>query len=196
VLASGSQPAQGNIPTSWIAAQVNTLNKALSLAGVSFVLASVSRTVNSAWYNMQQGGSDEVCAHQNKCQSAMLLTSMSRAGELCGDQQTGLLSTAHHNEVIAVVTFASNCTPVRLVAVAFWRTRACRCGDGMLTLTLQAPYGLQVTAKKALRIGGIKDLNVYTANTASQGLLGWSTLPWCAPAGPVTAKSTGGSCLL
>ena len=38
----------------------------------------------------------------------------------------------------------------------------------------------QVTAKKALRMGGIRDLNVYTANTASQGLLGWSTLPWCA----------------
>ena len=62
VLASGSQPAQGNIPTSWVTAQVNTLNKAFSLAGVSFVLASVSRTVNSAWYNMQQGGSDEVRA--------------------------------------------------------------------------------------------------------------------------------------
>ena len=60
VLASGSQPAQGNIATSWITAQVNTLNKAFSLAGVSFVLASVSRTVSAAWYNMQQGGSDEV----------------------------------------------------------------------------------------------------------------------------------------
>ena len=62
MLASGSQPAQGNIPTSWVTAQVNTLNKAFGLAGVSFVLASVSRTVNSAWYNMQQGGSDEVRA--------------------------------------------------------------------------------------------------------------------------------------
>ena len=62
VLASGSQAAQGNIATSWITAQISTLNKAFSLAGVSFVLASVSRTVNSAWYNMQQGSSDEVRA--------------------------------------------------------------------------------------------------------------------------------------
>ena len=50
----------------------------------------------------------------------------------------------------------------------------------MLVLTLHGPHATQVTAKKALRIGGIKDLNVYAANTASQGLLGWSTLPWCA----------------
>lgn len=39
---------------------------------------------------------------------------------------------------------------------------------------------VQVNAKAALRVGGVKDLNVYTANTAAQGLLGWSTLPWCA----------------
>ena len=37
-----------------------------------------------------------------------------------------------------------------------------------------------MAAKTALRVGGVRDLNVYTANTASQGLLGWSTLPWCA----------------
>ena len=36
-----------------------------------------------------------------------------------------------------------------------------------------------MAAKTALRVGGIQDLNVYTANTAAQGLLGWSTLPWC-----------------
>ena len=59
VLAAGSAAAQGNISTQWITAQVTTLNKAYSFAGVTFVLASVDRTVNSAWYNMQQGSSTE-----------------------------------------------------------------------------------------------------------------------------------------
>ena len=63
MLASGTQAAQGNIPTAWINAQVDTLNKAFSLAGVTFVQASISRTVNAAWYNMQQGGKDEVRKH-------------------------------------------------------------------------------------------------------------------------------------
>lgn len=44
------------------------------------------------------------------------------------------------------------------------------------------PYNylfLQRAAKTALRRGGIKDLNVYTANIGIYSLLGWSTLPWC-----------------
>ena len=60
MLAAGAAASQGNIPAQWITAQVTTLNKAYSFASVTFVLASVDRTVNPAWYNMQQGSSDEV----------------------------------------------------------------------------------------------------------------------------------------
>lgn len=43
------------------------------------------------------------------------------------------------------------------------------------------PYNnvlMQRAAKTALRRGGVKDLNVYTANIGIYNLLGWSTLPW------------------
>jgi hypothetical protein len=60
VLAAGTAAAQGNVPAQWITAQVATLNKAYSFASVTFALASVDRTLNSAWYNMQQGSSEEV----------------------------------------------------------------------------------------------------------------------------------------
>lgn len=75
VLASGTQAAQGNIPTAWINAQIDTLNKAFSLAGVTFVLASISRTVNAAWYNMQQGGKDEVREHRQSIRKALGVSS-------------------------------------------------------------------------------------------------------------------------
>jgi hypothetical protein len=50
VLRSGTAQSQGNIPDSWINAQVNVLNQAYQGTGFSFTLASIDRTTNSRWY--------------------------------------------------------------------------------------------------------------------------------------------------
>ncbi len=85
--------------------------------------------------------------------------------------------------------------------IAYHRLAASRCCRLPFRSPIGGPSAAQVATKLALRVGGIRDLNVYTANTASQGLLGWSTLPWCAaaavlavlrfrPGNPLLARTT------
>jgi len=50
VIRSGNSNSQGNIPDSWISAQINVLNQAYAGTGFSFYLASTDRTTNRRWY--------------------------------------------------------------------------------------------------------------------------------------------------
>ncbi|MCL4839871.1 MAG: zinc metalloprotease [Thermoanaerobaculia bacterium] len=50
VVRSGTAISQGNIPDSWITAQINVLNSAYAGTGFSFYLAGTDRTTNSRWY--------------------------------------------------------------------------------------------------------------------------------------------------
>ena len=50
VIRSGSSVSQGNIPDSWINAQIQVLNQAYSGTGFSFYLAGTDRTTNRKWY--------------------------------------------------------------------------------------------------------------------------------------------------
>jgi hypothetical protein len=50
VVRSGTAVSQGNVPDSWIQAQINVLNQAYSGTGFSFTLAGVDRTTKSTWY--------------------------------------------------------------------------------------------------------------------------------------------------
>jgi hypothetical protein len=50
---------QGNIPQSWIDAQMNVLNNAYAGTGFSFTLVSVDRTNNRQWFSLQPGSSRE-----------------------------------------------------------------------------------------------------------------------------------------
>ena len=52
VINNGSGIANGNIPDSMIAAQINVLNSAFAPWGWSFNLVSTDRTTNAAWYGM------------------------------------------------------------------------------------------------------------------------------------------------
>ena len=65
VINKGSGIANGDIPTSQINSQISVLNNAYSGATggfntpYRFVLASVTRTTNSSWYNLAEGSSAE-----------------------------------------------------------------------------------------------------------------------------------------
>jgi len=65
VIRNGTATSNGNIPDSWITAQMNVLNNAYNGAtgGVNtrfnFVLAGVDRTTNSSWYTMGYGSTAE-----------------------------------------------------------------------------------------------------------------------------------------
>ena len=50
VVRSGTSISQGNIPDSWIDAQISVLNQAYQGSGFSFQLAGIDRTTNSRWY--------------------------------------------------------------------------------------------------------------------------------------------------
>ena len=50
VVRSGTAVSQGNIPDSWIAAQIDVLNAAFASRGFSFFLAGTDRTTKSQWY--------------------------------------------------------------------------------------------------------------------------------------------------
>ncbi|KAB2964583.1 MAG: zinc metalloprotease [Thermoanaerobaculia bacterium] len=50
VVRAGTAISQGNIPDSWINAQINVLNQAYQGSGFSFTLAGTDRTTNSRWY--------------------------------------------------------------------------------------------------------------------------------------------------
>jgi hypothetical protein len=50
VLRSGNSIDQGNIPDSWITAQMQVLNHAFQGTGLSFQLAGTTRTTNRRWY--------------------------------------------------------------------------------------------------------------------------------------------------
>lgn len=60
VISKGLDISLGNIPDSWIHNQIATLQSAHNIAGFVFTLASVTRTVNDAWYSMAQGSPEEV----------------------------------------------------------------------------------------------------------------------------------------
>jgi hypothetical protein len=50
VLRSGTSVGQGNVPDSWITAQVQVLNQAFQGTGLSFHHAGTTRTTNRRWY--------------------------------------------------------------------------------------------------------------------------------------------------
>lgn len=69
VINQGAGTANGDIPQAWIDAQIQVLNDAYSGIGPGgvgmntpfrFTLAGVDRTTNVAWYNAEDGSSDEV----------------------------------------------------------------------------------------------------------------------------------------
>jgi pregnancy-associated plasma protein-A len=59
VIRRGSGIANGDIPTSQITSQINVLNAAYASTGWSFVLNTVDRTTNSAWYTAGPGTTNE-----------------------------------------------------------------------------------------------------------------------------------------
>jgi hypothetical protein len=59
VINKGSGIANGDIPDSQIAAQINVLNAAYAPTGWSFTLASTDRTTNATWYTMGSGSTAE-----------------------------------------------------------------------------------------------------------------------------------------
>ncbi|TFK74497.1 zincin, partial [Pluteus cervinus] len=59
VIASNTSLAGGYIPDSQIADQISVINKAYAPAGISFVLANTSRTINSDWFENAGPDSDE-----------------------------------------------------------------------------------------------------------------------------------------
>lgn len=61
VINNGISSANGNIPDTQIAAQMNVLNAAFAGTGWSFNLVSTDRTTNASWYTMS-GGSVEAAA--------------------------------------------------------------------------------------------------------------------------------------
>ena len=62
VINNGSSPAQGNVPDSQIAAQIQVLNAAYANTPFKFTLSSVTRTTNAAWYGMTPGSAAESAA--------------------------------------------------------------------------------------------------------------------------------------
>ncbi len=50
VVNNGSATSNGNIPDSWITAQMNVLNAAYAATGWQFALAGTNRTTNATWY--------------------------------------------------------------------------------------------------------------------------------------------------
>ncbi len=64
VLSSGTAVSQGNIPDSWITAQINVLNAAYAQGNSPFVfqLQAITRTVNATWYNIVSGSAQELAA--------------------------------------------------------------------------------------------------------------------------------------
>jgi hypothetical protein len=59
VVRSGTSISQGNIPDSWITAQIQVLNDAFAGTGFSFYLASTDRTTNKQWYTGCYGGGEK-----------------------------------------------------------------------------------------------------------------------------------------
>lgn len=59
VINNGTSLANGNIPDSQIAAQMDVLNAAYAPYGFSFVLTATTRTTNSAWYTAGPGTTNE-----------------------------------------------------------------------------------------------------------------------------------------
>lgn len=64
VINTGTAVSQGNIPDSWIAAQIQVLNDAFASPGTPFIfqLAGTTRTTNAGWYNMGLGSAAERAA--------------------------------------------------------------------------------------------------------------------------------------
>ncbi len=64
VIRTGTAVTQGNIPDSWITAQMQVLNDAFSTLGSPFVfqLAGTTRTTNASWYSMGLGSAAERAA--------------------------------------------------------------------------------------------------------------------------------------
>lgn len=59
VINKGSGIANGDVPDSQIASQIDTMNKRYSGTGFSFKLVSTDRTTNSSWYTMTPGSTAE-----------------------------------------------------------------------------------------------------------------------------------------
>lgn len=59
VINAGSTPAQGNIPDTQIASQIDVLNQAYAGSGWSFALVSTDRTTNATWYTAGPGTTAE-----------------------------------------------------------------------------------------------------------------------------------------
>jgi hypothetical protein len=62
VINNGPLVANGNIPDSQIASQINVLNAAYATTGWSFSLAATDRTTNASWYTMTPGSAAETQA--------------------------------------------------------------------------------------------------------------------------------------
>jgi hypothetical protein len=62
VINNGPLVANGNIPDSQIASQINVLNAAYASTGWSFLLVGTDRTTNAAWYTMTPGSTAETQA--------------------------------------------------------------------------------------------------------------------------------------
>jgi hypothetical protein len=60
VINQGAGLANGDVPDSQIAAQIEVLNATYAAAGWSFVLAGVDRTTNATWYTMRDGSPTEL----------------------------------------------------------------------------------------------------------------------------------------
>jgi hypothetical protein len=90
VLRKDTTLAGGNIPDSWISAQMNVLNNAFS--NFNFVLTATTRTTNAQWF----GGKSE-----SKMKAAL------RQGD-CGD--LNIYSLKPGQNLLGWATFPSNCT--------------------------------------------------------------------------------------
>jgi Pregnancy-associated plasma protein-A len=61
VIRTGTATSQGNVPDTWITAQMQVINDAWANTAFRFVLAGTTRTTNAAWYDMA-GSAAELAA--------------------------------------------------------------------------------------------------------------------------------------
>ena len=85
VINNGTTAAQGNVPDSQIAAQIDVLNAAYASSGWQFTLVSTDRTTNATWYTcaggscetqmknaLRQGSADDLNVYSNNMGQGLL----------------------------------------------------------------------------------------------------------------------------
>jgi hypothetical protein len=65
VIRRGTTVADGDIPQTWVDAQISVLNAAFASTGWSFRLVETTRTTNATWYTMSYGSNAERQAKQS-----------------------------------------------------------------------------------------------------------------------------------